>query len=142
MFVKNVVIRNVRVWLMVASLGIPGWTSAAEIQWVPKNDEKGFTVMMPDINIDALVDDIARLKIALRHDEKLLAEQVEQKRVTGNDKVISFLMPGGLIYAAYKKNAHSRAVQDHELVVSQLKEISTDLTALMAISGPVVVAKR
>ncbi|WP_126456861.1 hypothetical protein [Sulfuriflexus mobilis] len=98
--------------------------------------------MAPSINMDVLVDEIAKLKIALKHDEKLLSRQEEQKRTKGSDAVLAFLLPGGLLYAAYKKNAHAEAVQAHELVSSRLKEISMDLVAFTAINGPVVVARR
>jgi hypothetical protein len=127
---------------MAVSLGIPGWASAAEIQWLPAQAEDGFTVMMPNINLDTLVDEIAALKTELKHDESRLARRVEEKRVTGNDKVLSFLMPGGLLYAAYKKSAYNKAVRDHELVSSRLNEITTDLVALTAIDGPIAVAQR
>lgn len=138
----RVILRNARVLLMAVSLGIPGWASAAEIQWLPAQAEDGFTVMMPNINLDTLVDEIAALKTELKHDESRLARRVEEKRVTGNDKVLSFLMPGGLLYAAYKKSAYNKAVRDHELVSSRLNEITTDLVALTAIDGPIAVAQR
>jgi hypothetical protein len=138
----KLVIRNVRVLSMIASLGISGWASGAEIEWSPEQGERGFTVMAPSINMDALVDEMVSLKTALKHDEKLLAREVEKKRITGNDKVLSFLMPGGLLYAAYKKSAYDKAVRDHELASSQSREITTELVALTGINGPVVLAKR
>ncbi|MGD8743046.1 MAG: hypothetical protein PVH46_06425 [Granulosicoccaceae bacterium] len=136
------IFRNVRVLLMAASLGIPGWASAAEIHWTPEQHKDGFTVMVPSINMDALVDEMVSLKSELKHDETLLARRMQEKRMTGNDKVLSFLMPGGMLYAAYKKSAYNKAVRNHERVTLQLKEVTTDIVALTTSSGPIAVAQR
>ena len=143
MFKLALIIRNTRVLTMVVSmLGMSGWAHAAETLWTPKQDVAGFMVMEPSIRIDALVDDVVSLKIALKHDEKRLSDQVEQKRVTGNDTLLSFLLPGGMLYTAYKKSAHSNAVREHKLVSSNLLDITADLVALTTTAGPIVVAKR
>ena len=143
MFKLDLIIRNTRALTMVVSLGMmSGWANAAETLWTPKQDATGFTVMEPSINIDALVDDVVSLKIALKHDEKRLSHQVEQKRVTSNDTLLSFLLPGGMLYAAYKKSAHTNAVREHKLVSSQLLDITADLVALTTTAGPIVVAQR
>ena len=142
MYNLRLIIRNTRILLMIATMAIPGWVTAAEIQWVPVKDKAGLSVMMPGIGMDVLVDDIVRLKLALKHDEKLLSRREERKRITGNQSVLSFLLPGGMLYAAYKKHDHANAVRDHEQVSSMLKEITSDLVALTTISGPIVVAKR
>lgn len=135
------IIRRLSLMLLFASFGVPAAAAGADIQWTPQAIKGGFTVNVPGINNDALVDEIAALKIALRHDKKLLSLQAEQKRFKSKDTVLAALLPGGLIYAAYKKNAHARAVQDYELTSSQLKEITTELIALSTIDGPIQVAQ-
>ncbi|MCK4742291.1 MAG: hypothetical protein KAT25_00575 [Sulfuriflexus sp.] len=143
MFKLRLIIRNTRVLMMTVSLGMmSGWANAAEILWTPEQDVAGFMVMEPSINIDALVDDVVTLKIALKQDEKRLSRQVEQKRITGNETWLSFLLPGGMLYAAYKKNAHTNAIREHKLVSSQLLDITVDLVALTTTAEPIVVAKR
>jgi hypothetical protein len=134
-------IRRLGLMLFLAGVGIQAAAAGADIQWTPKTVKGGFTVNVPGIDNDALVDEIAALKIGLMHDEKLLSHKVEQKRFKNKDTVLAALMPGGLLYAAIKKNAHARIVQEHELVSSRLKEITTDLTALTAIDGPVELAR-
>ena len=136
------IIRNFRLLTICAGIGIPAGASGADIQWAHKTVKGGFSVALPSINMDALVDEIATLKVALKHDKKLLFRRAEQKRMKGKDTVLSVLMPGGLLYAAYKKNAHARAVQQHALVSSQLQEITTDLVAFMTLTEPVMLAKR
>ena len=143
MFKLGLIIRNTRVLTMVVSLGMmSGWANAAEILWAPKQDVAGFMVMAPSISIDALVDDVISLKIVLKHDEKRLSHQIEKKRVTGNDTFLSFLLPGGMLYAAYKKNVHANVVREHKLVSTQIKGITEDIAALTITTSPIVVAKR
>ena len=137
-----VMFRNARVLLMAASLALPGWAGAAEIEWSPEQGKDGYTVMVPHIDIDVLVDEMVALKGTLKHDEQVLARKVEEKRMSGNDKVIAFLMPGGMLYAAYKKSAHATAVKEHERVTERLKEATTDIVTLTAVSGPITVAQR
>jgi len=142
MFNLHSFIRNTRVLLMVVTIGIPGWASAEVVQWEPKQDNAGFTVMMPSINIDVLVDEITRLKSSLKHDESILMREESKMRAKGSNNMLSYLLPGGLVYAAYKKISLDRVVQEQELVSAQLKEITTDLVALTTINGPLRVARR
>ena len=135
------IIRRLGLMLFFAGFGIQAAAASADIQWTPKTVKGGFTVNAPGIDNDALVDEIAALKIALMHDEQLLSHKVEQKRFKSKNTVLAALLPGGLIYAAYKKNAHAQAVRDYEQVSSQLKEITTDLAALTTIDGPILVAQ-
>ncbi len=135
------IIRRLSLMLFFASFGIPATAAEADIQWTPQATKGGFTVKLPNINNNALVDEIATLKIALMHDKKLLSRQAEQKRFKDKDTLLTAILPGGLLYAAYKKNAHAQAVQEYKLVSSQLKEITTDLAAFMTIDGPVLVAQ-
>ena len=135
------IIRRLSLMLFFAGFGIQAAAASADIQWTPKIVKGGFTVKVPGIDNDALVGEIAALKIALMHDKKLLSSKVEQKRFKSKDTMLAALLPGGLIYAAYKKNAHAQAVRDYELTSSQLKEITTDLAALTTIDGPILVAQ-
>lgn len=137
-----VMIRKFRVLMMVASLAIPGWGHAADISWIPERGGDGFSVSVPHVSINTLLDEITVLKGELKSDETRLAGRVEEKRVTGNDNVLAFLLPGGLIYAAYRKNAYENAVKEHGWVNSRLREISADLVTLAAINGPIRVANR
>ena len=134
--------QKTRVLLMAVGLLVSTGASAAEIRWVPQVTEDGFSIMTPDINPDVLIDDLFVLKARLAQDEKVLARQVEQKKVTGSDNVLSLLMPGGLIYAAYKRDVYSRAVEQHEWLSRQYAEISNDLVTFRSVQPTVLVANQ
>ena len=134
--------QKTRVLLMAVGLLVSTGASAAEIRWVPQITEDGFSIMTPDINPDVLIDDLLVLKARLAQDKKVLARQVEQKKVTSSDNVLSLLMPGGLIYAAYKRDAYSRAVEKHEWLSRQYAEISNDLVTFRSVQPTVLVSNQ
>lgn len=142
MFNRRVLFRNARVIFMVVSLCLPGWASAAEIEWLPQQSNNGLTVMIPSIDLDTLVDEMVAMKVKLKQNERVLAHRVEDKRVTGNDKVLAFIMPGGMLYTAYKKSAYNKAIKEHEQVSEQIEEITSDIVALTTTRGTIAVAQR
>lgn len=135
------IIRRFSLMLFFAGFGVQAAAATADIQWVPETIKGGFTVNVPSIDNDVLIGEIATLKIALIRDKQLLSSKVEQKRFKSKDTVLAALLPGGMIYAAYKKSAHAQAVKDVEQVSSQIKEITTDLAALTTIDGPILIAQ-
>lgn len=134
------IIRYLSLLLIFAGFGIPAAAADADILWAPKTVKGGFTIKLPGIDNDALVDEIAALKTALMHDKKLLSREAEQKRFTSKDTMLAALLPGGLLYAVYKKNAHAQAVRVYAQVSDQLKEITADLKTFTTTDGPVMVA--
>ena len=142
MFKPGVIIRNTRILMMIASLGISGWANATEIQWTATQDKAGLTVVTPSISIDGLINDVVMLKTALKHDEEILSQRVEQGRITKGESLMSLLLPGGMLYAAYKKSNHVRAVSAHKQVLAQFNDLTEDLNVLMTNTLPILVAKR
>jgi len=141
MFKPAVMFRNIRILMMAISLGLSGWAHGAEIHWTPLQDETGLTVMSPDIDITELVNDVVMLKVALKRDERLLSRKVEQGRITNSESLLSLILPGGMLYVAYKKSNQAQAVSEHEQVLAQLNVIAEDINVLMADGRPVVIAK-
>lgn len=133
------IIRRLSFLLLFAGFGISA--TAADIQWRAATTRGGLTVMQPRINSEALVDEIALLRGELLYDEKRLTSLAEEKRFTSKDSVLAALLPGGLLYAAYKKNAHSLAVKDVARASAQLREITSDLLAFTSTAGPVMLAQ-
>lgn len=131
-----------RLLLSISCIGlaIPA-VAATDIRWLPETGAQGLTVNMPRIENDVLVVRLAELQTSLKQDMVSLGEQVEQTRMKSKDTVLAAILPGGLIYAAYKKSAHSRAVKQYELVETQLATIDQDIETFQADNGPIVVAR-
>jgi hypothetical protein len=121
------IFQKVRILSLTLGLLASGQANAAEIRWVQQQADDGLSVMLPNINIDKLIDDLALLKTELVKDERELAKQVEQKRIKTSDNVLSILMPGGLLYAAYKRHSYSQIVEQQNRLIDQVTEISSDL---------------
>lgn len=136
------IFQKVRVLFMAVGLFASGYANAADIRWVKQKAGDGFSVMLPHVNIDKLIDDLALLKSELAKDERALAKQVEQKRVKTSDNVLSILMPGGLLYAAYKRHSYSQAVEQQNLLLEQFAEISNDLVEFSSTHRTVLVSNQ
>lgn len=123
------------------SVGVPAAATTADIHWLPQTDAQGMTVNMPHIDSEVLVMRLAELQSRLKLDKLSLNKQVEQTRMKGKDTVLAALLPGGLIYAAYKKTSHSRAVKQYEQVETQLAEIDEDMLAFKTDNSTIVIAR-
>ena len=122
--------RSLAIAFMFAALGLSSWANAASIDWGSKQDESGFIVMIPKVDIKALAMDISARLLVLEEDETRLSEKVEQTQIKGGDVALAVILPGGLLYVGIQKARHSKAVKAHDRVVAELKELKSDLTAL------------
>jgi hypothetical protein len=131
-----------RLLLSISCIGfaVPAAASTTDIRWLPETDAQGLTVNMPRIDNDVLATRLAELQARLKQDKVSLSKQVEQTRMKGKDTVLAAVLPGGLIYAAYKKTVHSRAVKQYKLVETQLAVIDQDIASFKADNGPIVIA--
>ena len=122
--------RYLAIAFMFAAFGLPCWANAASIDWIPKQDKSGFTVMIPSVDIKALAIDISARLLVLEEDEKRLAEKVTQTQIKGGDAALAVILPGGLLYVGIKEAKHSKAVKAHDRVTAEQKELKADLAAL------------
>ncbi|HIP53604.1 MAG TPA: hypothetical protein EYH03_06300 [Chromatiales bacterium] len=92
-------------------------------------DTSGLTITLPQ------VDDQHVTALLQRHQEllELRIEQLKQARAqarfTTKDAVITAVLPGGLLYAAYRTRQATRLNAQLARIHRQLKEVSVDLLA-------------
>ncbi len=142
MFELYRIFQRVRVLSMTVGLLLSGHANAADVYWLEQQAVDGYRVMLPNINVDKLIDDLAVFKSELARSEKKLAQQVELKRVKTSDNVLSILMPGGILYAAYKRRSYSEAVDQQKRVLEQYTEISGDLEDFRSTHQTVLVSNQ
>jgi hypothetical protein len=65
---------------------------------------------------------------------------VDEKQLDSGDALLTVLMPGGLLYAGYKKAAYERARNDLAEVSDDITEYSRDLSALAEKAASVTLA--
>jgi hypothetical protein len=123
------------------SVGVPAAAATTDIRWLPVTGAHGLTVKMPHIDNDVLALRLTELQTRLELDKHSLSERVEQTRMKGKDTVLAAVLPGGLIYAAYKKTSHQRAVKQYERVETQLAEIDQDMASFPVTNSPLAMAQ-
>ena len=73
--------------------------------------------------------------------KQTLVQTVEDKKLDSGDAVITVIMPGGLLYAGYKKARYEQAKEELARVIAEIEEFSDDLLAMQSGSAPVIVAQ-
>ncbi|MDT8405209.1 hypothetical protein [Sulfuriflexus sp.] len=123
-----------RLLLSIACLGlaVPAAVAGTDIRWLPVTDSHGLTVNMPRIDHDVLSMHLRELQNRLEGDQLSLGKRVEQTRMKGKSTILAAILPGGLIYTAYKKTVHHRAVTEYEQLETQLAELDQDLANFRA----------
>jgi hypothetical protein len=99
------------------------------------------SIDLPDVDREQLIDAIETLRSELIKRKRILVGSVADKKLDGSDALITAIMPGGLIYAGYKKARYEQARNELARVSADIEDLSDDLIAMQAPSTPVVVAQ-
>ncbi len=84
----------------------------------------GLIISLPVIDQQALVHEVHTLNQQLTQRQENLSNQIEQNRFTAADALIVAAMPGGLIYAAIKKQRTLQAEKELDRITSQLQTLA------------------
>ena len=114
----------------------------AEQALVPVAATDQFIIQLPDIDREALVEQVGALRSQLIQRKQVLVQSVEDKKLNSNDAIITVIMPGGLLYAGYKKIRYEQAKNELARVSADIEEFSGDLLAIQSKAAPVVVVSR
>jgi len=100
-----------------------------------------FVTQLPVIDRAALIEQVRTLRSQLVQRKQALVQSVADKKLDRSDAIITAIMPGGLLYAGYKKASYEQAKNDLARVSADIEEFSSDLLAMQSKSAPVVVAR-
>jgi hypothetical protein len=109
-------------------------------QWT-HTDDQGFTTCLPVLTNSQLLTQVEKLRQQLASEQRELAGFLESNRPTGKDALIVAIMPGGLLYAAYKLNKVQQAKRHLALVDDHLADFGRDLIALETMATERMVAQ-
>ena len=107
----------------------------------PVSDLNQFTIQLPDVDREALIEQLRTLRSQLIQRKQALVQSVADKKLDGKDAVITAIMPGGLLYAGYKKVRYEQAKNELARVSTDIEEYSDDLLAMQPSPAQVVVAQ-
>ncbi|EGV49891.1 hypothetical protein [Candidatus Endoriftia persephone] len=127
--------------LVVASLAAALFSSSLPAEERPLQvDSQGFCSSLPSVDRVELSQHILKLHNNLQHQQAELTRAEIEKRFDSTDAVITIILPGGLLYAAYRKADHLKTKARLEQVSSDLNRLSVDLVAFNPI-GSIQVAQ-
>lgn len=131
-----------RLFILIAILGTAFTlqTAHAESKPVLIGAPGQFIIQLPDVDREALAEQVRLLRSQLIVRKQALVQSVADKQLDGGDALITVIMPGGLLYAGYKKARYEHAKHELERVSADIEEFSGDLLAMQSRSAPLVVA--
>lgn len=101
---------------------------------------RGFITRLQVVDADTLAEQVQVLRSELIVRKQQLVEEVDDKQMDSGDALLTVLMPGGLLYAGYKKAAYERASSDLAKVSEDITEYSRDLAVIGKRVTPVAIA--
>ena len=101
-----------------------------------------FTIQLPVVDRKALVEQIRTLRSQLIQRKQALVEIIADKKLNNRDVIITIIMPGGLLYAGYRKVRYEQAKNEFARVSADIVEYSSDLLAMHPGPTPALVAQQ
>ena len=97
-------------------------------------------IQLPQVDRDALVEMVGELRTRLILRKQELLQLVADSQLDGGDALITAIMPGGLLYAGYKKARYENAKSELDRVSEDIDEYSDDILALQSAPVPLAMA--
>ena len=104
-------------------------------------DPDGVVVQLPTVDPLILLARVNARRSGLILRKVELIKQVEEARMDTGDVVITALLPGGLLYAGYRKLEFEQAKNNLAAVSADINELSHDLSVFQTDVGPVAVVR-
>jgi len=117
-------------------------TAHADQTLVPVAALDYFIIQLPDVDREALVEQVGMLRSQRIQRKQMLVQRVADKKLNSNDAIITIIMPGGLLYAGYKKARYEQAKNELTRVSADIEEFSGDILALQSRSATVAIVVR
>ena len=117
-------------------------TAHADQAPVPVNIPDRFIIQLPDVDRETLVEQVEKLRGQLIQRKQVLEQIVADNKLDSSDVIITVLMPGGLLYAGYRKVRYEQAKDELANISADIEEFSSDLLAMQPMSMQVAIAQQ
>jgi hypothetical protein len=97
-------------------------------------------IQLPEVDRDALVEMLGELRTRLILRKQELLQLVADSQLDSGDALITAIMPGGLLYAGFKKARYENARSELDRVSEDIDEYSDDILALQSAPLPLAMA--
>jgi hypothetical protein len=102
-------------------------------------DADGFVVEVPSIDPQLLAGQLRELRAELLLQREELVTEIEDLELDGTDAILTILLPGGLLYAGYRKHEYELAKHHLVEVDAEIDELARDLTNFNVNLGAVAI---
>ena len=97
--------------------------------FIEVNTENGLISATPGMTRQGLLRNITALQSKLQKRQVRLERMEKEQKFKVADGIITALMPGGIIYAAVKKQRHHQVAERLKTVTSELEHLEEELLA-------------
>jgi hypothetical protein len=97
-----------------------------------------FIIQLPEVDREALVERVGTLRSQLIQRKQALVQNVADRQLKGSDAILTAILPGGLLYAGFKKIRYEQAKNELDRISADIEEFSDDLVAMQTLSPQVV----
>jgi len=94
-----------------------------------------FIIQLPVVDREVLAEQISVLRSQLIQRKQALIQVIADNELDSSDAVIMTIVPGGLLYAGYKKATCEQAKNDLANVSADIEEFSSDLLTMQSASA-------
>jgi hypothetical protein len=108
-------------------------TAYAEQAPVPAKNPDQLIIQLPDVERETLIEQVEILRGQMIQRKQALEQIVADKKLDSSDAIITVFMPGGLLYAGYKKVRYEQAKNELANVSADIEEFSNDLLAMQPV---------
>ena len=100
-----------------------------------------FFIQLPDVDRNALLKRVTTLRSQLIQRKQALLQIIADNTLDSSDTFLTVILPGGLLYAGYKKASSEQAKNELANINADIEEFSADLVALQPGSPAVAIAQ-
>jgi hypothetical protein len=98
-------------------------------------------IQLPEVDRDALVEMLGELRTQLILRKQELLQLAADSQLDGSDALITAIMPGGLLYAGFKKARYENTISELDRVSEDIDEFTDDILALQSAPLPLAMAR-
>lgn len=104
--------------------------SLHKVAKIQKLNDSDLVFDLQKVDPKILAEDVVELKETFVERQQELEQLVQNKKLDAGDAIIAIVMPGGLLYAGYRKQEFEQAKKNLLAVKAEINDLSNDLTEL------------
>ncbi|MGD8875232.1 MAG: hypothetical protein PVH38_08795 [Gammaproteobacteria bacterium] len=129
-----------KLFALITFIGSVSLLTPAFADELPVAAPAKFAIQLPQVDRDVLVELVGALRTQLILRKQELLQRVADSQLDGGDALITAIMPGGLLYAGYKKARYENAKSELDRISEDIDEYSDDILALQSAPVPLAMA--